>query len=117
MPYEVDLAIEKYREGEREVRYTIIRIIRDHIHRELSTPTVWRGCDFDFTNATFDGGDFGVAEFTGKVSFRVAKFIDDGMVSFDGAEFIGGEVSFDGAMFPGGLVFFEGAKFTGGEIS
>ena len=128
MPYETDPASEKYREGEREVRYTIIRIIRDHIHRELSTPTVWRGCDFDFTNATFDGGDFGVAEFTGKVSFRFAKFIGGGVsfrraivlggeVSFEGAEFTGGVVSFQFAQFALGDVLFSREKFTGGEVS
>jgi Pentapeptide repeats (9 copies) len=86
MPYEPDAASEKPREGEREVRYTIIRIIRDHL-RDPSAPTTWCGRDLDFTNATFDGGDFGGAKFTGdKVSFDRAKFTD-GEVSFEGAEF------------------------------
>jgi uncharacterized protein YjbI with pentapeptide repeats len=128
MPYEANPANENYREGEREVRYTIIRIIRDHIHREPSTPTVWRGCDFDFTNATFDGGDFELAEFTGKVSFRFAKFIGGevsfrraivrgGEVSFENAEFIGGMVSFQFAQFALGDALFSRAKFIGGEVS
>jgi uncharacterized protein YjbI with pentapeptide repeats len=86
MPYEPDAASEKPREGEREVRYTIIRLIRDHL-RDPSAPTTWCGRDLDFTNATFDGGDFGGAKFTGdKVSFDRAKFTD-GEVSFEGAEF------------------------------
>jgi uncharacterized protein YjbI with pentapeptide repeats len=128
MPYETDPASEKYRDGEREVRYTIIRLIRDHIHRESSTAAVWHGCDFDFTNATFDGGDFGMAKFTGKVSFRFAKFIGGevsfrraivlgGEVSFADAEFAGGVVSFQFAQFVLGDVLFSRAKFTDGEVS
>jgi hypothetical protein len=80
MPYETDTASEKHREGEREVRHTIIR---DHL-REPSTSTTWCGRDLDFANATFDGGDFFDAKFTG------------GEVSFGEAEYTGGEVSFGG---------------------
>jgi hypothetical protein len=40
MPYETDPASEKYREGEREVRLTIIRIVRDHL-QDPSAPTTW----------------------------------------------------------------------------
>jgi hypothetical protein len=58
MPYEPDTASEKHREGEREVRYTIIRIIRDHL-RDPSASTTWCGRSLDFRNTTFDGGDFG----------------------------------------------------------
>jgi hypothetical protein len=73
MPYEPDTASEKHREGEREVRYTIIRLIRDHL-RDSNAPTTWCGRDLDFTNVTFDGGDFTGAKFTGdKVSFDHAK--------------------------------------------
>lgn len=127
MPYEPDTASEKHREGERQVRYTIIRIIRDHL-REPSSPTTWCGRDLDFTNATFDGGDFNDAKFIGgAVSFNDAKFIG-GVVSFTGAEFTGtvlfhrakftaGEVEFDEAKFIDGGVYFGGAEFTGGEVS
>lgn len=114
MPYETDPASEKHREGEREVRYTIIRLIRDHL-RDPSAPNTWCGRDLDFTNATFDGGDFTGAKFIG------------GDVSFDRVEFTGGEVSFDrveftdvegaSAEFTGATVSFDGAKFTGGGVS
>ncbi len=88
MPYEPDAASEKHREGEREVRHTIIRTIRDHC-RDPSAPTAWCNRGLDFTNATLDGGDFGSAKFTGgEISFYGAKFTD-GRVSFDGAEFAG----------------------------
>lgn len=80
MPYEPDTASEKHREGEREVRHTIIR---DHL-QDLSAPTTWCGRDLDFTNATFDCGGFDGAKFTG------------GIISFDGAKFTGGKISFGG---------------------
>ena len=115
MPYEPDTASEKHREGEREVRLTIIRIIRDHL-QDPSAPTTWCGRDLDFTNAMFDGGDFTGAKFTGgKVSFDGAKFTG-GVVSFDTAEFTGGDVSFAGAEFISGNVSFNHAKFTDGNV-
>jgi hypothetical protein len=78
MPYETNVASEKYREGEREVRLTIIRLIHDHL-QDPDDPTAWCGHDLDFTNATFDGGDFSGAKFTGGgVSFHGAKFISAG---------------------------------------
>ena len=128
MPYEPDTASEKHREGEREVRYTIIGIIRDHL-RDPSAPTTWCGLDLDFTNATFDGGDFTGVKFTGgEVSFQRAVFTGGevffdragfagGTVSFVEAEFAGGGVSFEGAVFTGGSVIFVSAEFVGGDVS
>jgi uncharacterized protein YjbI with pentapeptide repeats len=128
MPYEPDTASEKHREGEREVRHTIIRLIRDHL-QDPTAPTAWCSRDLDFTNATFDGGDFTGAKFTGdKVSFDHAKFTDghisfdhaefaSGVVFFGGAEFSRGSVSFDHAKFAGGIAFFECAQFAGGNVS
>jgi hypothetical protein len=117
MPYETgDPASEKPREGEREVRLTIIRVIGDHL-QDPDSPTAWCGRDLDFTNATFDGGDFSGAKFTGgQVIFYGAEFIGDS-VFFIGAEFTGGTVVFSGAIFAGGTVVFSGAIFSGGEVS
>jgi hypothetical protein len=116
MPHEPDTASEKHREGEPEVRYTIIRLIRDHL-REPSAPTTWCGRDLDFTNTTFDGGDFRGAKFTGgEVSFFGAEFAT-GLVSFFGAEFTGGRVSFLSAKFTGGEISFNDTKFTRGTVS
>lgn len=42
-----------YRPGDREVRLTIMRILRDRLRPH--TPTTWCGYDLDFTGATFDG--------------------------------------------------------------
>jgi hypothetical protein len=127
MPYEPDSASEKYCEGEREVRLTIIRIIRDHL-QDPDSSTTWCGRDLSFSNATFHGGEFSDAKFTGgKVSFEGAKFTGgkvyfDGAkfaseIFFEGAEFAGGAVSFVIAAFSGGRVYFSTTKFTGGTVS
>ena len=67
-----------YRADDREVRLTIIRTIRDHLRPHAAVS--WQGHDFDFTGATFDGGDFTKAVFSG------------GTVHFAGAVLAGGEV-------------------------
>jgi uncharacterized protein YjbI with pentapeptide repeats/uncharacterized membrane-anchored protein YhcB (DUF1043 family) len=145
MPYEPDpgggAAAEKqldFRAG-REVRHTAIRVITAHLKDDAAVS--WRGLNFDFTGAAFDGGDFARAEFSGgrvsfdgavfsggevsfsravfsagEVSFTVARF-SDGTVSFTKAEFTGGRVSFYGAEFSGDLVSFSSARFSGGEVS
>ncbi|MEU5859259.1 pentapeptide repeat-containing protein [Nocardiopsis dassonvillei] len=96
----------------REVRHTIIRIIGNH----LREPTRWRGKNYDFTGAVFDGGDLIGAHFTGgKVSFHKAEFTD-GTVYFHRARFTGGEVDFHEAEFTGGQVAFYKAEFTGGKV-
>ncbi|QKW32479.1 pentapeptide repeat-containing protein (plasmid) [Nocardiopsis flavescens] len=107
----------------REVRHTIIRIIG----RRLREDTRWRGKDYDFTGAVFDGGNLFRAVFSGgRVSFRKALFHE---VSFRDARFVGGEVTFAGARFTGGeagssrarvvspAVDFRGVRFTGGRVS
>ncbi|SCK26900.1 Uncharacterized low-complexity proteins [Streptomyces sp. ScaeMP-e48] len=117
MPYETDPEVTGYKEGEREVRLTIIRLVRDHLRHAPESPHSWRGYDFDFTGATFDGGDFSGAVFTGgRVSFDDVVF-SGGTVGFDDATFSGGEVSFTRATFSGGEVSFDGAAFSGGEVS
>ncbi|MFJ7073432.1 pentapeptide repeat-containing protein [Streptomyces sp. NPDC098781] len=89
----------------REVRHTIIRLIRDHLRLSTEHAHSWQGHDLDFTNAVFDGGNFDAAKFSG------------GTVSFDGAIFSGGTVSLDGGRFSGGTVSFDGADFSGGTVS
>ncbi|MGK5520708.1 pentapeptide repeat-containing protein [Micromonospora sp. URMC 107] len=102
---------------EREVRHSVIRLVGRHLRLAEDDAASWRGYDFDFTGAVFDGGDFSHASFTGgEVSFGGATFTD-GDLSFDGASFIGGEVYFGGATFSGGEVSFGGATFSGGEVS
>lgn len=95
----------------------------------------WRGCNFNFDGAVFDGVDFTeMFQDAGKFSFENAKFVGgstsfagsifNGYASFDRAQFSHGEVGFDGvefngnisfreATFKGGVVAFSNAKFSG----
>ncbi|MFF0794195.1 pentapeptide repeat-containing protein [Streptomyces spiralis] len=99
----------------REVRHTVIRLVRDHLRLDPGHPHSWQGHDFDFTGVTFDGGDFSGAMFSGgTVSFAEATF--SGWVQFFRAMFSGGEVNFDGATFSGGTVHFGGATFSGSGV-
>ncbi|MFF1270266.1 pentapeptide repeat-containing protein [Streptomyces anulatus] len=116
MPYETDTSAEGYMKGEREVRLTIIRTIRDRL-QDPDRAATWCGHDLDFTGAVFDGGDFAGARFTGgMVRFSGATF-SNGAVDFDDAKFSGGTVSFGGATFSGGFVDFSTATFSGSRVS
>ncbi|WP_406490624.1 pentapeptide repeat-containing protein [Streptomyces sp. NBC_01604] len=100
----------------REVRHTIIRLIRDHLRLPLQHHHSWQGHDFDFTGVTFDGGDFSEAVFSGgTIHFNGAVF-SGGTIHFNGAVFSGGTVRFNGAAFSGSLVDFTRAAFSGGTV-
>lgn len=102
---------------EREVRHTVIRLISRHLRLSEDEPTSWRGLDFDFTGAVFDGGDFsGVTFSAGTVSFAGATFCG-GRTSFTKATFGGGSVSFEEATFSSGRVYLSDATFAGGNVS
>ncbi|MFE0458923.1 pentapeptide repeat-containing protein [Kitasatospora sp. NPDC058965] len=140
MPYRTDPDHPGYREGEREVRHTVIRVIRAHLQDPGAT-TTWCGVGLYFTGAHFDGGDFsgshfvggtvdftgatfggGTVDFTGatfggdRAGFLSARF-DDGVVNFAGARFLAGTVDFDWATFDGGRIAFSGAHFDGGRVT
>ncbi len=100
----------------RQVRHTVIRLIRDHLRLDLEHAHSWCDYSFDFTSVVFDGGDFTGAHFHGTVSFDGARF-SGGTVSFGNAEFSGGTVSFGNAEFSGGTVSFDGARFSSGTVS
>jgi uncharacterized protein YjbI with pentapeptide repeats len=117
MPYRTDPDATGYKEGEHEVRHTIIRLIRDRLRLSPGHPRSWQGLDFDFTAVAFDGGSLSGATFSGgEVSFVGATF-SGGEVSFAGATFSGGLVNFAKAKFSGGLVDFAKATFSGGKVS
>lgn len=115
-PYGTTEAAQRDPGQERHVRLTVIRLIRDNLHLADDDPRTWRGHDFDFTGAVFDGGDFTGATFTdaGRVTFADATIT--GRLSFAAATFAGGIVSFDRARFAGGSVSFDGARFVGGVV-
>ncbi|MFC4502229.1 MULTISPECIES: pentapeptide repeat-containing protein [Streptomyces] len=124
----------------REVRHTVIRLVRDHLRLPPEHQHAWQGHDFDFTGVTFDGGDFsgavfsgGVARFTGAtfagypVSFGGVRFtggtadfthtvFSAGATDFGGSAFADGTADFTGADFRGGTVDFTGSVFSGGAV-
>jgi hypothetical protein len=114
LPYEPDPTAPEHKAGEREVRQTIIRVIRDHL-QQPDSPTTWSLHDFNFTGAVFDGGDFSTSHFRGSTSFFGATF-SGGTVIFRGATFSGGTVDFSYATISSGEVTFRAAMFSGGDV-
>ncbi|MFE5923139.1 recombinase family protein [Streptomyces sp. NPDC056468] len=93
----------------------IIRVIRDHL-RDLEASASWCWYSFDFTGATFDGGDLSDCHFQHSASFDGAKFRGRTVAfNFTGTRFHGGTVTFHRAEF-GGTVFFNRAQFDGGTV-
>ncbi|MCA1605411.1 MAG: hypothetical protein LC775_08055, partial [Acidobacteria bacterium] len=112
MPYETDATKPNFREGDREVRRTIIRIIRNSLRRETLNRR-WRNLVFSFEGATFDCGDLSGAIFDGGyVNFRGTRFID-GVFHFSGAVFRGTGVAFSRSVFGGTEVIFDAVDFSG----
>ncbi|MFJ8955328.1 pentapeptide repeat-containing protein [Streptomyces sp. NPDC102381] len=138
MPYEPDANAAGFIKGEREVRLTVIRTIRDHL-QDPTTHTTWCELDLDLTGTVFDGGDFGGSRFTGgtvnfsrsifsgPVDFGGSRFTDgtvtfsrsifSGPVDFGGSVFSDGTVDFGGSVFTDGTVDFGGSVFTDGRVS
>ncbi|WP_186316031.1 pentapeptide repeat-containing protein [Catellatospora sichuanensis] len=123
MPYQPDpeaATAPAWKEGEQQVRWSIMSIIRDHLQDHTDRPEqqarTWQGLNLNFTGAHFDGGNFNGAHFDGgTVRFGEATF-SGGAVGFTGATFSGGTVGFTGATFSGGTVWFDGATFSGCEV-
>jgi hypothetical protein len=112
MPYQTDNTKPNFKEGDREVRRTIMRIIRDGLRRE-DTDMRWRALLLSFEGATFDYGDLSGAIFEGGyVSFHRAKFIDRSF-HFDGGSFSSRGVTFGHSLFDGAEVFFKNVDFSG----
>lgn len=113
--------------GLREVRHTIIRLIRNHLRLHNEDPHSWQGHDFDFTDVVFDGGNLSGAHFTGGIAaFSNATFVHDfsfrgavfanGWVDFGHATFSRGLVDFGRSQFSSGMVDFESTKYIGGQV-
>src|ERR1035437_6019680 len=99
---------------EREVRLTIVGIIRDHLQKHATIG--WQGRHFNFSHVAFDGGSFAGAEFSGAtLDFQGAEF-SGGTLDFQGAEFAGGTLDFQFAKVSGGTVGFGGAEFSGATL-
>jgi hypothetical protein len=104
----------KHREGDREVRRTTIRIIRDHLRP--NSPVSWCGYNFSFEGAVFDVADLTGARITGgHLSFHGARLVG-GSFSLVRAEFAGGDVWFTRTQFAGADASFRDARFTGANV-
>ncbi|MFG2037317.1 pentapeptide repeat-containing protein [Dactylosporangium sp. NPDC048998] len=104
---------------ERQVRHTIIRVIRDRLRPgKPGDVDRWHGHHFDFSRAEFHGGDLSNIEVTDEtnVDFGGATFLGNIMLRFLGAKFSGGTVSFTFATFSGGTLYFPGATFSGSTV-
>ncbi|WP_197494162.1 pentapeptide repeat-containing protein, partial [Rhodococcus sp. EPR-134] len=104
----------EYRQNDREVRATILRVIKNHL--ELSAAVSWGDRAFDFHGAVLEDLDMSGVIFRGPVSFEGAHFTGN-ETSFHWAEFNGNYTSFGKAEFTGNYTSFEGAHFTGNETS
>jgi hypothetical protein len=91
-----------FRQNDKEVRQTIVRVIATHV-REDSQES-WSWCDFDFRGATLEDANFQGSVFAGARTL------------FDGAAFSGEETSFGLAVFYR-WVSFDRAVFSGRETS
>ena len=97
-------------EEERQVRQSIIKEIREHLHNSKE-PGPWSGFDYDFSNAHFFYPiDFVYSYFGVFSNFSGVTFTED--ANFFGAEFTGG-ADFNEATFTERANFSE-AKFTRG---
>ncbi|MFJ7305221.1 pentapeptide repeat-containing protein [Streptomyces sp. NPDC099088] len=114
MPYESDSSTPGHKSGEKEVRQTIIRVIRGHL-QDPDVPTAWCPYDFNFAGATFDGGSFSTSHFQGVTSFFATTF-STGSFSFRGTTF-SGTVNFGRVNFSGSRVNFANARFINGTAS
>lgn len=118
-------------DGEREVRRTLFRVIRDHLRPDAQWSRVkWSDCRFSFEGATIEAGDLSGCLLTGNglMSFHRARFTDRFSMNaftlqggarlwFTEVTFDGERVGFDGADFRGSKVSFAGAEFARGEVT
>ncbi|PRX16783.1 hypothetical protein CLV67_118114 [Actinoplanes italicus] len=124
LPYETD------DESERQVRWTLFRIIRNHLRPDPKWGRVkWSDCRFSFEGAVIDGADLSKVQLDaqGNMSFFGVRFIGwfdfaearlgGAPVWFNRARFESGDVSFQGADFRGSQVVFEAVEFAGGMVT
>ncbi|MBH0780391.1 pentapeptide repeat-containing protein [Nocardia bovistercoris] len=108
----------EYRQNDREVRATIVRVIADHLRPKAEYS--WSTSNFDFRTAHLEDVDLSDTTFSGDALFDGATFSGDAL--FEGATF-SGDALFEGATFSGGAGFgratfsgyawFVGATFSG----
>jgi uncharacterized protein YjbI with pentapeptide repeats len=97
----------EYRQNDKEVRMTIVRVIADHLRDH---EYCWSACDFDFRTAHLEDVDFSFAVFGGTTHFGRATF-SGSPASFTRATF-SGDAWFGRATFSGPAWFSE-STFSG----
>ncbi|MGW4533527.1 pentapeptide repeat-containing protein [Nocardia sp. NPDC004340] len=97
----------EYRQNDREVRKTIVRVIAEHL-RDSSTPD-WRKNTFDFRTAYLEDADFNHVRCEGTMHFEASAF--SGTANFIGTTF-SGNTNFGKATFAG-YTSFRKATFSG----
>jgi hypothetical protein len=98
-----------FRQNEREVRDTIVRLITTHLQPEAKTS--WSQHSFDFTHSTFEDARFTRAVFAGpRTTFTGAAFLGT-VADFSKTLLSGADVSFASATF-NCTTTFDKAKFT-----
>ena len=136
MPYDPEPESDGYLVGNREVRRSLLRVIRNHL-RPGWTAVSWARCKFSFEGATFDCGDLSGIRLDGdpgaprderpNMTFHGARFIGDfdlrnvkfagTPVWFTKAKFLGDGIQFDEAEFAGSTVDFRKTEWTSGAVS
>jgi hypothetical protein len=112
LPYTDPDVASASRRAEREVRRTLIRVIRDHLREDKGLPS-WSPLSFSFEGAHFDCGDFTGAVFEGDfVTFHGATFAGS-VIHFNRAVFAGRRADFSSVRFESGTVDLRGCAFTG----
>ncbi|MBG0741819.1 hypothetical protein IV500_20920 [Paeniglutamicibacter antarcticus] len=90
-----------YRQNDKEVRQTIVRVITAHLQKDAKES--WSPCSFDFTGAILESVDFNGARFRGEATY------------FRGVTFSGALARFNGVVFDGEWTLFSDAKFSSGS--
>ncbi|WP_280491787.1 pentapeptide repeat-containing protein [Nocardia asiatica] len=97
----------EYRQNDREVRATIVRVIADHL--QPAAEHIWSTSNFDFRTAYLEDVDFSNAACSGSIRFDKAVF--SGAALFEDVSF-NGVTSFDDATFSNNAMFTN-ARFSG----
>jgi hypothetical protein len=114
----IRLPYEEADQGERQVRWTLFRIIRNHLRPDLKWGRVkWTDCRFSFEGAVIDDADLSglCLSGLGNMSFYGVRFI--GRFDFSGVRLNGAPVWFDRARFAGVLAHLDRADFRGSRVS
>lgn len=98
----------QYRQNDKEVRQTIVRVIAAHLQKKSERS--WSSDNFDFSNAHLEEANFTGATFSGIfTTFNGATF--SGYTSFYGATFNGWVADFSAAIFSNEDTLFRSATF------